>query len=749
MSVHRTVRTLHKRSATRVIFFMVREEAIVNLFGDFEAEVDWGLYPSTQEYTRIQRDYNQPSRSDPFSGFTYYEDRANTASSSDRPRRHPRDRALVRYLETGVYGTSTKKEKKPKAKKMKTDPNNLYEDLLESIGPQMLKGMRAYNTVKGFAKNFQGTENQMTKDMIIGPHRKRTLGGRKKVNVGKQLKQLVDDTKVFKTQFKLKIQSESGLRQWAQMICRYRQAPGFGTGEPTIHGKVLDPDVIGEIAKITGTYDYYSCLPPVPRAELDGSTQDVYNITKFATGPGSENLFFLNLPLTYMEQDMYNMGMGPGKRDFTSQMAQGRGQPGQIATQIGSPYGVPTTLDKLSGPSAAVGLANSEHLGMSVDYDYNHYYGMDRTRFTNMMRAVHPIANNLKFKAKAGGQRTNGKFTDEFTYNFRMGWGIHLLDYNVLDISKETSYDGGPSNTQTSPNDPQYLRTNNSINTVATIKDGSISYSMNNMGESQCYVTTLVVVNKHVDDHYWSMPEALTDSYLKAAQTFLSSGEWSIVNNITDAMEQQGGVKSEGSPMNAYMYVTHPSIKPFGKVPARFLEEFHKHFVIKMYTTTKLGIGERQSVQYNLGGLQYSTEQLAMSVEQRDGEVNTLPAYYYPILEKDPANARANQKAVFPYCCQQGTTHFLFGVQGMSLPFLSGDGSDVTKVEGRWAVPALVDIQGTYKEVIAPLSTKQKNATPIQKCLTALPNSTWKSVVTTLPRVRATADKGLASIGFP
>ena len=600
------------------------------------------------------------------------------------------------------------------------------------------------------------TENQMTKDMIIGPHRKRTLGGKKKVNVGSQLRQLVDDTKVFKTQFKIKIQSHSGLRQWVQMVCRYRQAPGTENedGTPNIHGNVLQPDEMAEITNVgTTTYDnYYQALPPVPRGTLQAAPDDnMWKIVKTTSGPGTANLFYLNLPLTYMEQDMYNMGMGPGKRNYTYPMGQGPGNPMNYSREnVGSGNAAVPKVDPVLDINDGVlmGQASQQAVGKYTGLYYDQagdpdYTGIVRDRFTEMMPAVHPQPVTSTFPIE-GGMKSKNDFASEFEYNFRKGWGIHMLDYAVTAKEKGTVNVEG---TEEQPGiaEPQFLKTNNSVNTMATIKNGTVSYSMNNMGESQCYVTTLVVVNKHVDKTYWTMPEALTDSYLKAAQNFISSGEWSISNNITDTMATKGGVESTGDTLSAYMYVTHPSIKPFGKVPAKFLEDFNKHFAIKMATTTKLGIGERQSVQFNLGGLQYTAEQLAMQTTQKFGNVDDLPSDYFPVDYWGDSNT--NFQAVFPQCCQQGTHHFLFGVQGMSLPYLSGDGTDVSKVEGRWAVPALVDIQGTYKEIIAPLTTVPKNKTPIQKCYTALPTSDMQPVVTTLPRVRTTAN-GLVPINL-
>lgn len=678
-------------NAIFLIFFMGGPEG-TNLLEHFDAEIDWTGVPITREYDRVQREYAHPARQDPFSGFSYYEDRP-----AAKPKAAP-------------------KKRKRKMGKIK----------------RMIEDIKYVNDLLGT------TESTMTKDMIIGPHRKKRLGNSKFVNVGSQLKQMVDDTKILKQQFKVKIQSQNGLRQWAQIVCRHRQTPGVGETTVTPHGVVLDPDSIGLIPPSPNTYDnYYDTLPPVPRGSLtEPSSNPIYGpyeIVTTSSGPGTSNLFFLNMPLTYLEQDMFNMGIGPGMRDYTYQMGQGRGQPASLTTQQ---QNVPTTGDSMTNTNS-----ETETLDMAQNYDTGPYYGMDRTRLTQMMRAVHPQPAQLTIRNT--GKQVIGKFTDEFTYNFRRGWGIHLLDYNPVANDNSTTA-GKKTAEQTAPNDPQYLRTNNSMNTIATIKNGSITYSMNNMGESQCYVTTLVVVNKHVDELYYSMPEALTDTYLKCAQNFIQSGEWSISNNITNAMKARGGLESKGDDMNAYMYVTHPSIKPFGKVPTRFLEEFNRHFTIKMSTTTKLGIGERQSCTYNLGGLQYSTEQLAMKIDQVVGEGVALPNDYKPV--DYTANSLAKQKARFPLCCQQGTTHLLFGVQGMSLPFLS-NATEASTVQGRWAVPALVDIQGTYKEVIAPLSTKPKKATPIQKCLTALPSNTWSPVVTTLPRVR-TETTGLMPIGF-
>ena len=336
--------------------------------------------------------------------------------------------------------------------------------------------------------------------------------------------------------------------------------------------------------------------------------------------------------------------------------------------------------------------------------------------------------------------------TNRATFPFQKGWGIHLLDYNLLETSSS------PTDELPDKSDPQWIKTNNSFNTKATIKTGKISLSLNNMGESQCYVTTLVVVNKHVDDHYYSMPQALTDQYLKAAQEYIDSGEWSITNNVTDPNQS-----SVGDYADAYMHVTHPSIKPFGKVPARFLEEFHKHFTIKEQRTTKLGIGERQSMSIDLGGLTYTTEQIAMTFNNQRTSTPTNGSTYLPVPQLQPPGTepdiKSGLRAVFPLCCQQGTTHFLFGLQGMSLPYVSDKTvgneqvPDITTVHGRWAVPALVDISGTYTEVIGPLQVVPKVAPPRQKTLTALPQSTWKPIVTTLPRVRTT-DTGNVKISL-
>jgi hypothetical protein len=329
------------------------------------------------------------------------------------------------------------------------------------------------------------------------------------------------------------------------------------------------------------------------------------------------------------------------------------------------------------------------------------------------------------------------------TYPFQKGWGIHNLDYNLITPSSTTD----PSQYNPSASDPQWLKTNNSFNTKATIKTGKISLSFNNMGESQCYITTLVVVNKHVDSHYYSMPQALTDQYLKAAQSYIDSGEWSITNNVTDPNQS-----SSGEYADAYMHITHPSIKPFGKVPARFLEEFYRHFTIKQQTTTKLGIGERQSMSIDLGGLTYTTEQIAMQITAQKKGTPTNDQAYFPVdpdLSNQTQDPTAGLRAAFPLCCQQGTTHFLFGLQGMSLPYVKDkvdeNGNviqppepDVTSVQGRWAVPALVDISGTYTEVIGPLQVVPKVAPPRQRTMTSLPEASWKPIVTTLPRMRTT-----------
>jgi hypothetical protein len=53
-------------------------------------------------------------------------------------------------------------------------------------------------------------------------------------------------------------------------------------------------------------------------------------------------------------------------------------------------------------------------------------------------------------------------------------------------------------------------------------------------------------------------------------------------------------------------------------------------------------------------------------------------------------------------------------------------------------VPALVDISGTYTEVIGPLQVVPKVAPPRQRTMTSLPEASWKPIVTTLPRMRTT-----------
>lgn len=701
-----------KYNSIILIFFMGGPEGL-NLGSHFEAEVDWTGVPIDSTYQRIQDEYAHPARQDPFSGFAYYE-----------ARKKPR-------------------KKKPKRKAIMPPQGDDYL----SLGKAALKGMRTFNTLKAFARNFDVTENQMTKDMIVGPHRKRKLGTDKYVNVKRQLKQLVDDTKVLKTQFKLKVTSADGLRQWAQMVCRYRAAPGEIQGTDTLvpHGKLMDPDVMQE-AKATNK-TYYATMPPLPRGALSGET---YNLVTTTSDTGTSNLFFLNLPLTYLEQDMFNMGIGPGKRALTYDVINGLRGDGTVlsANQTNGNAAVDPFMQ--TEPKEAGGVLYGPTYNESAHWLYT---GPVRDRFTNMMRVIHPSDKEITFKSVGSWRQTNDNIADKMSYKFRKGWGINMLDYVVTASSQNaTGTDPGSgqgiTGTDVNPSrlEPQFIKTNNSANTIATIKSGSISFSMNNMGESQAYVTILVVTQKHVDKHYWSMPEALADSYIKAAQSYLFSGEWSISNNISD----NGAAKSNGDPMNAYMYVTHPTIKPFGKVPSKFLKDFENHFTIKLQTTIKLGLGERQSMSIDLGGLQYSAEQIAMETEQQlggDGTKysNVIPPDYVPAATDD-ANPMERQHKVFPMCCQQGTTHILFGVQGMSLPYIS-DTADVTSVEGRWAVPACVDIQGSYREVIAPLSTKPMRSTAVQKILTGLPLSTYTPIVTALPRVRTTTTNPFLSIG--
>lgn len=699
-----------KYNSIILIFFMGGPEGL-NLGSHFEAEVDWTGVPIDSTYQRIQDEYAHPARQDPFSGFAYYEAR-------ERPRK-----------------------KKPKRKAIMPPQGDDYNFM--GLGKAAIKGMRTFNTLKAFAKNFNVTEGQMTKDMIIGPHRKRKLGTDKYVNVRKQLKQLVDDTKVLKTQFKLKITSADGLRQWAQMVCRYRAAPGtLVNGLLSCHGTLLEPDVMFE-AKATNA-DYYHTMPPLPRGDL---AVDTYNIEKTTEDTGTSNLFYLNLPLTYLEQDMFNMGMGPGKRNVTYDVPFGE-KGDAILNSTNQATGNATTNDTLTDAGAIYGPSYD-------DTEHWLWNGPARDRFTRMMKAIHPKEQNTTFESVGSFKATGGHVADKFNYNFRRGWGINMLDYSTTaSHSDVTGSDPGYGADIVSNADlpgrlePQYIKTNNSVNTVATIKTGSISFSMNNMGESQAYITVLVVTQKHVDKHYWSMPESLCDSYMKAAQAYLYSGEWSISNNISTA----GAANSEGENMNAYMYVTHPTIKPFGKVPTRFLKDFEEHFTIKLQTTIKLGLGERQSMTIDLGGLQYSAEQIAMETQTQYGGPGVeypavLPTVYKPV-NGDDGNPLEKQHKVFPMCCQQGTTHVLFGVQGMSLPYIS-DTTNVTSVQGRWAVPACIDIQGTYKEVIAPLSTKPKKETAIQKMLTRLPDPNYTPIVTALPRVRTTTVNPLTAAITP
>lgn len=683
-----------------LIFFMGGPEG-TNLLGHFEAEVDWtGGIPLNQEWFDPTANPRHPSRQNPFSGFAYYEDR-------------------------------------PKPKKEKKKMGNDWDMFTSSY-----KGIKsASNAWKMYKHMFpgagfkRGIDTTMTKDMIIGPHRKKRLGTGKKVNVGQQLKQLVDDTKVFKQQFKLKITSGDGLRNWAQIVCRHRQTPGkssSGSGTFTPNGVVLKPDEIADVQMPDAPTvpDYYNGLPPVPIGEYSSVSNNYWLFGQDVP----DNLLYLNMPLTYLEQDMFNMGLGPGKRAFTQYMNE--------ASTGGAPEDATTKTD--------------EHLPYVGDPELKTAMtaGINKDRLTSMMTPIRPIEQMVSFYME-GSQvgRTlmtngadenlttalNGYNSNRAVYPFQKGWGIHHLDYNM--VASNGTYD--PNGSYPSELDPQWLKTNNSMNTKATIKSGKISFTFNNMGESQCYVNTLVVVNKHVDSHYYSMPQALTDQYLKAAQHYINSGEWSITNNVTNP-----NASSDGHYTTAYMHVTHPSIKPFGEIPARFLENFNKHFSIKYQTTTKLGIGERQSCSINLGGLTYTTDQIAMNYNSVHSGTPLAEDDYYPIdpslSNVDGPEVTGGLRADFPLCCQQGTTHFLIGIQGMSLPYVDtpvGDAEpSVTTVHGRWAVPALVDISGTYTEVIGPLQVVPAVAPPRQKTRTALPNANWQPIVTTLPRVRTTTN---------
>ena len=582
-----------------------------------------------------------------------------------------------------------------------------------------------------------------TRDMIRGPHYSKKIGSYKGINVANQLNQLVDDTKVFKQQFKLKIESGDGLRQWAQIVCRYRAAPGKptgGSGNPNtdvfkIHGETLNPN---QISNVTAPVNYYgptgfnalptqgkfrlSC-PPMIEGRFEGADEDmVLNSTYHTDDPNyggslmQNNLFFLNMPLTYLEQDMYNMGMGPGVRRFTRAMYAPDAELVHGATG-GTTSGstLVTTLqpDTFGGELQTTTVTATNHT--------------DRSRNTPMKPVTHPAYKVLTFPMENPPMNNTligaPQMDLPMKYDFRWGWGINQLDYNLID--------GAATQDTPSTKDPQWLKTNNSECTIATIADGEASFTFNNLGETQAYVTTLVVVQKHVDKHYYSMPTALTDTYLKCAQQFIQSGEWSITNNITEQYAQQ----SKGEIPDPYMYLSHPSIKPFGKVPTKFLEDFNKYYVIKSQSTIKLGIGERQSCKIDLGGLQYSATQLAMNKSLTDRNEPKENQFYHPVAkatgdEAGVANLSQGVRSEFPFCCQQGTTHFLFGVQGFSTPYVKkvpatgtqpADPLDIRTCQGRWAVPALIDISGTYKEIIKPLTTSKQNVKPMQKCLTALP----------------------------
>ena len=599
---------------------------------------------------------------------------------------------------------------------------------------------------------------QGTKDMIRGPHYQKSLGRRKRVNIPRQLGQLVDDTKIFKQQFKLKINSGAGLRQWCQIVCRYRAAPGKEvSSELQVHGATLNPNVIADIKQPA---DYYNTLgftddmkyrvscPPTVEGQyiLSSAAESMYLNSTLHTGDSTNinqnRLFFLNMPLTYLEQDMFNMGMGPGIRKYT--------RPMHYSTM---PSGNEMTIANSGNTNATYRPAMTQEGELVTNATM---VGVDRSRTTTMKAVTHPQYKELKFDMQNAPLNTallTGNMALPMVYDFRLGWGINQLDYNL--IADSLGDDDVPNN------DPQWIKTNNSDNTIATIKNGEVSFTFNNLGDAQAYVTTLVVVQKHVDEHYWSMPTALTDTYLKSAQEFIKSGEWSITNNITSTI----AADSAGSMPSPYMYVSHPSIKPFGKIPTKFLEDFNKHFIIKSQTTMKLGIGERQSCKIELGGLQYSTESLAMNKSLHSRYEPQQNQYYHPAPMSSNDDAMASMatgvKANFPLCCQQGTTHFLFGVQGFNAPFAkktdangnpSVDGTvDNTTCEGRWAVPAIVDISGTYKEIIAPLTTGKSNPIPIQRCLTKLPQTQSSSapqnnvypIATAMPRVRTIQDSAM------
>ncbi len=600
-------------------------------------------------------------------------------------------------------------------------------------------------------QNMKMAQLNGTKDMIIGPHRKAKIGLNKKTNVASQLLQMVDDSKTFKQQFKLTVTSGNGIRNWAQIVCRHRQHPGTHSGGTfTPNGYILDPSAMHHVplGSRSNVPDYYNGLPPVPWGQYSSVTNNYWTFGL----DRPDNLLYLNMPLTYLEQDMFNMCLGPGKRDFTQYMTEGRTRAAEETSNIRIADDVADTGDpQLEDPMPTEGIV--------------------RDRLTQMMTPIKPIQQFVSFPMEgsqvgrtilmnghqpAPGESNqdaiddalNGWCENRAVYPFYKGWGIHHLDYTM--IAEAGTND--PNETYPGKDDPQWIKTNNSMNTKATIKHGKMSFTFNNLGETQAYVNLMVVVNKHVDSHYYSMPQALTDQYLKAAQHFIESGEWSITNNIVDTVNQE---KSRGDYATAYMHVSHPSIKPFGKVPSRFLEHFNKHFSIKFQSTTKLGLGERQSKTIDLGGLSYTTEQIAMNVNQVHDRTPQEDDQYFPVdpsqiqySSKAPSKA-SGMRAVFPLCCQQGTTHVLIGVQGMSLPYVEvptqpTDPSEprvvpsVDTTEGRWAAPAIVEIAGNYQETIGPLQTVPKKAAPRQRCITALPPTGYAPVVTTLPRMRTT-----------
>jgi hypothetical protein len=366
--------------------------------------------------------------------------------------------------------------------------------------------MKLYKQVfpgAGFKRQLDG---QMTKDMILGPYRKKRIGAKKFVNVGKQLSQLVDDTKVLKQNFKFKIQSNGGLRNWVQIVCRQRATPGNVTNSIfTAHGKMLEPNLDSSNNLIANNPDfsYYGALPPVPRGNWE-SGNNLVNFGASNSGPGTQNLFFLNMPLTYLEQDMFNMGLGPGKRNYTQQMVAGKSLQNPITY----------TTDAQGNPGAPGYNPEGAELinGMTALPDKNeiqpNWMGTDMERLTDMMQAVHPTNATKEFPLIGTFQNNSGiqLFDQKAAYPFRQGWGINQLDYNVFNVSYNT---GALETIEPSQNDPQWIKTNNSANTIATIKSGKLTFTFNNLGETQAYITTLIVVNKHVDQIYYSMPEAL------------------------------------------------------------------------------------------------------------------------------------------------------------------------------------------------------------------------------------------------